>query len=621
MCGIVGYHSSNDHNLVDRAWAVQALAQLRHRGPDGEGKWISPDGKVFLGHTLLSLVDEPCNSLQPIQDERGQFTLSFNGEIYNHKEIKHFLNKNYTIRWKSSTDTEVLLQALHLLGIDKTLLLLRGMFSFALHDSHNNKMYLARDHSGEKPLYFYLSTNELFFASELKALMCNRKLPRRISSEALNYILATGYSPTELCILQGYKKVEPGSYIIYDGDSSQIHHIKYWDVSNLQPARPPYVSLRQSSLCLERLLRNAVEEQLSSAHPAAILLSGGLDSSILTALSVQAREEIQTFSVAFESTGYDESSFSKSISDYFSTKHITVICEPPSIDDLSMLAKQFDEPIIDSSVLACYQCFKAVSSHTKLALGGDGADELFGGYKSYQRALIYNEIRKLVHPVLRDLMSSLSTRLPRGTIGKKALRDLSSEYDRVFDSSQDIFDIPSRYLLSTPLNRLRSASNAKLMHPISAINPIDQRLIVDYKNYLREDLIVKNERASMLNSVEYRMPYLDKRVVELAFTGISPEHKVSRARRKAVLQDVGHRLLPSNFNYNRKKGFSVPVKDWIFEGGLHSILLESERGETLFAHSGVKILDQQARTTTYGAEGIFGLIMLELWRKEFDCTF
>ena len=621
MCGIVGCHSSSDHSVVDLAWATEALAQLRHRGPDGKGKWISSDGKVFLGHTLLSLVDDPCKSSQPVCDERGLFTLSFNGEIYNYQEIKYFLNKHYSIAWTSSTDTEVLLQALLHLGIDKTLSLVRGMFSFALYDSRNNKTYLARDHSGEKPLYFYKTANEIFFSSELKALICNKKLPRRISAEALNYILATGYTPTEMCILKGYEKVEPGSYIIYDGYSSQARAVNYWDVSTLQSARSPHISLMQSSLCLENLLKKAVEEQLSSAHPAAILLSGGLDSSILTALSVQTQEQIQTFSVAFESKSYDETNFSKSIADYFNTRHTTVTCEPPSLDDLAMLAKQFDEPIIDSSVLACHQCFKAVSLHTKLALGGDGADELFGGYKSYQRVLRYNVIRKVFHPFFRDLISSLSISLPRGVRGKKTLSDLSSNYDLIFDSSQDIFDIPSRRLLSTPINRLNSASNTNLMHKVADCNPIEQRLIVDYKNYLREDLIVKNERSSMLNSVEYRMPYLDKRVVELAFTSIPPEHKVTLARRKAVLQDVGRRLLPSNFNYNRKKGFSVPVKEWIFEGGLDSILFESTKGETLFSQSGVNKLCKQARTTAYGSEGIFGLIMLELWRRELDCTF
>ena len=600
---------------------AEALLQLRHRGPDGKGHWISRNSKVFMGHTLLSLVDDPLKSLQPIQDAKSRFTLTFNGEIYNYKEIRRLLDAEYHVAWRSSTDTEVLLQALCLLGIDKTLSLIRGMFSFAIYDSRLNRMYLARDHSGEKPLYFYKSTNELFFASELKALMCNRRLPRRISSEALSYILATGYSPTETCILEGYKKVDPGSYIVFDGNSSQVQAIKYWDISTFQAVSPPCLSLSQSSHRLESILRKAVEEQLSCIHPAGILLSGGLDSSILTALSVQTQKEIRTFSVAFESRTYDESDIAKSISDYFDTKHTTVICHPPSVDDLSILAKQFDEPIIDSSVLACYQCFKAVRAHTKLAIGGDGADELFGGYKSYQRALIFATIRRLIHPFLRDLVSGLSISLPRGTRGKKALSDLSSKHDRVFDSSQDIFDIPSRLLLATSKNKLSHASNAGLIHSACAKDPIHQRLIIDYKNYLREDLIVKNERASMLNSVEYRMPYLDKRLVELAFADIPSEHKVSPYMRKAVLQDVGRRLLPSDFNYNRKKGFSVPVKDWLVHGELDSVLLESAKGETLFAQYGVNKICQQAKQTAYGSEGIFGLIMLELWRREYECTF
>lgn len=621
MCGIVGYHSSSDQSSVDPVWTVNALAQLRHRGPDGLGQWISPDRKVFLGHTLLSLLDEPSNSSQPVRDSGSRFTLSFNGEIYNYKEIKEFLDSKYSVAWRSSTDTEVLLQALSTLGIDKTLPLLRGMFSFALYDSQKNRMYLARDHSGEKPLYFYKCNGELFFSSELKALLCNRKLPRRISWEALNYTLATGYSPTELCIVEGYKKLEPGHYIIYDGNSDQVQQIRYWDISAPQLAIPPSLTLRQSSFRLEEILKDAVEEQLNSAHSAAILLSGGLDSSILTALSVQTQENIKTFSVVFESTDYDESDFSQSISDYFNTKHTRVICKQPSLDELSILARQFDEPIIDSSMLACHQCFKAVSSHTKLALGGDGADELFGGYNSYQRMLKYSVIRRLIHPLLRDLISSFSIGLPRGAKGKKALNDLSSKYDLALDTSQDIFDIPSRHLLSTPKNRLLYASNERLVCSMPAHNMIGQRLLIDYKNYLREDLIVKNERSSMLNSVEYRMPYLDKRIIELAFTGIPLEHKVSLSRRKAVLQDVGRRLLPSTFNYKRKKGFSVPIKDWIFNGGLESILLESTKGEKLFAQHGVNQLCQQAKRTAYGAEGIFGLIMIELWRREYDCTF
>jgi len=622
MCGIVGYAAGPHGEPVDLEWAHKSVYHLKHRGPDGNGNWISEDNRIFIGHTLLSLVEEPSESAQPIHDSSGRYVLAFNGEIYNHKELRLLIERKAEIRWISGTDTESLLQALIHLGVNDTLRIARGMFAFSFYDKYRKITILARDRSGEKPLYYLKASNSIYYSSELKALLCNKRLPRRISTEALNYLLATGYSPTDLCILDGYSKVEPGSYINFDSKTGNYIEQKYWRIEDCISHPERGISLDQNSSYLEYILRESITEQLEARMEPAILLSGGLDSSILTAIASQMRPRIKTFSVLFNKFSQEDAIHSHLISQYFNTDHHDIICQPPTENDLRLIARQFDEPIIDSSVLACNQCFKEIKCHTNIAIGGDGADELFGGYPTYQRMLHYRKLREFLPPSIRRLMAEISGLMPRGVKGKKALQDLSPINDNVIDSSQNIFDIPSRIALGSYENRLLKAEDTMLRYDSNMRDDwLLTKLLIDYKSYLREDLIVKNERTSMLHSVELRLPYLDHRVVSAAFGRISSDQKVSYTNKKIILKEIGKRLLPESYNYNRKQGFSVPIKRWLKENDFEAVLFESSSGEKLFPQAGMKTLVNQAKMTSYGSEGIFGLIMIELWRQEYNCIF
>lgn len=366
MCGIVGIAGKSPE--LDRRWLATGRDSMTHRGPDDAGEWWSADGCVGLAHRRLSIVDLSPLGHQPMHMPDRGLSIVFNGEIYNHNALRDELSRLGST-FRSHSDTEVLLAAYAAWG-EECLSRLNGMFAFAIYDALQQKVFLARDRAGEKPLFYRWANGSLQFASELKALLANKANPRRINSEALDCYLAVGYVPGERCILQGYNKLPPAHALRFDLQSGQVQVWRYWRPPELAAAQstPNEVSLLDE---LETLIEDAVRGQMMADVPVGVLLSGGVDSSLVTAMAVRASNKVQTFTIGFPGHGkLDETEHARLIARHFGTRHTELMAEDATVDLLPHLARQFDEPMVDSSMIPTFLVSQLVRQHCTVALGG-----------------------------------------------------------------------------------------------------------------------------------------------------------------------------------------------------------------------------------------------------------
>ena len=620
MCGIVGIISKDvfdNRNLLNLA-----LDSMAHRGPDGSGVWWSEDGCVGLGHRRLAIIDLSSLAQQPMQDITGSLTIVFNGEIYNYHDLRReLIEKGYIFR--SHSDTEVILAAYRQWGID-CVSRLNGMFAFAIYDSKQRNIFLARDRAGEKPLFYSLNNGTLRFASELKGLLVDPSFSHRINHDALDTYLTIGYVPGDLCIVQGANKLPAAHAMLFDLKSRSFKIWKYWE---LPPSPTLYEASHIDETALlsefEDLLQDAVQKQLTADVPVGVLLSGGVDSSLITAMAARTSNTIKTFTVGFSGFDkYDESSHARLIADYFGTEHIELNAGKASPDLLPLLARQYDEPMADSSMIPTYLVSRLVRQHCKVALGGDGGDELFGGYAHYDRLLWKQQNVAWIPAMLKMLVASgASTMLPVGFKGRNWLLSLACDLNHELPTIATFFDGPVRQRLlgdhGSPLVgeyiwQSRVPSEHELLQRVTRM---------DFKNYLAEDILVKVDRASMMNSLELRAPLLDHRVVEFAFGRVPSFIKTSSTERKIFLKKLGAKLLPSEFDLQRKQGFSVPLTSWLRKGpwrdSFHDILLDTN------AFFNKKTILELLRGQDKGFnnnERLFNLVLFELWRREYSMS-
>lgn len=615
MCGILGIASLNPYN--NSSWFTSALGSLLHRGPDDSGEWWSEDLCVGLAHRRLSIVDLSFSAHQPMHCSNHGLTLVFNGEIYNFKELRSELMA-LGFHFHSNSDSEVLLAAYHQWG-ERCLNKLNGMFAFALHDARSKCIFLARDRAGEKPLYYWLRGGAISFASELKALLQDPSLDRRIDPDSLDCFLGLGFVPGQKSILRQVKKLPPAHSLRFDLETGTTSLKRYW-------APPSIDSLAQDSSDhelvseLEILLEQAVQRQLFADVPVGILLSGGLDSSIVTALAAKVRSKVKTFTVRFPgSARHDESEHARRIADFFGTDHLTLDAEPSTVDLLPILARQFDEPMNDSSMVPTFLVSRLIRQHCKVALGGDGGDELFGGYTHYDRMLKLKERFGGYPRPLRSLVAATGRGLlPIGFKGSNWLQALDINFEQDVPLIATYFDHAARRALLGVDNQ---ASELFWNQETPKSGDLIQRATrMDFENYLPEDILVKVDRASMLNSLEVRAPMLDQKVMEFAFQKVPSRLKATSTARKIILRSLAKRLLPSSFDVSRKQGFSIPIANWLESGPWLAFFKEVllDRQQTTFnRHFIEKLFKGQAAGRSNG-ERLFGLVMFELWRREYQ---
>ncbi len=550
-------------------------ARLTHRGPDSDGKFVLPH--VALAIRRLSIIDLETGN-QPLSNEGGEITLVFNGEIYNYRELRRGLSERGH-HFKTQSDGEVIAHLYEEQGPD-CLRELNGMFAIALWDSGRKRLLLARDRAGEKPLYYWRGGQTLLFASEIKSLFEYPGIGRAMDPAALTQYFFYGHFPSPRSAYAEIKKLPAAHFMVVEGGN--LHIDAYWRPQDyLRSREQPPVTPREERELVEELavrLRQAAESRLVSDVPLGVFLSGGVDSSTIVAImSELSPGNISTFSVNFPEKTFNEEPYSTLVAKRFRTQHHVLTADKPSMyQALMKLADHLDEPVADPAVIPTYMISRFAREHIKVALSGEGSDELFGGYPTYLGARLADYYLKLPGVVRRHFFGRLQRLLPVSSgavpIGLFLRRFLSyaekppaerhhiwfgmfnpTEVDQLFAPDWAGPKPPSREIFS-PLARVLEGARFD--------ETVSQMLYLDFRLYLEDNLLVKIDRASMACSLELRTPFLDHRLIEFA-EGLPGDLKVRRFQLKYILKKAVERWLPKDIVYRQKRGFSVPIASWM----------------------------------------------------------
>lgn len=592
MCGIAGLFNASAQSSPTRKILEEMSQSLVHRGPDSGGIWVDSQDGVGFAHRRLSIVDLGQSGDQPIRSRDGAFIMAFNGEIYNHLEIREKLSLQFgTFPWVGHSDTETLVEAFSHWGVAGTLQHIRGMFAVALWDVHHRRLQLIRDRFGEKPLYFGVMGGILGFASELKAL---KKIPGwqfEPSLEALDGLLRFGYIQGPSSIYKSISQIPPGSSVTFSKESLERNHspdpARYWSFAqraNLEMSRSVQSpSLDDAAAELDHILSLSVREQLLGDVPVGAFLSGGIDSSLVVGLMQKhASQPVKTFSIGFEDSQYDESRFARKIAKELGTDHYSLkLTSADAQEIIPTLATVYDEPFADSSQIPTVLVSQLARRHVTVSLSGDGADELFGGYERYRKAsaLIKSltgtpqPLRKIGSNALRAGLRIIEQQRWAGhgkTGGGKFLAQQSQKISKIAAMLEAGSEIEMYKKFVATGNPSLIFSEGVSVAPDSGVDlPIHgdlvhQMMALDTTSYLTDDLLVKVDRAAMSQSLETRMPFLDERVVQYAWSlptwmKVGPGKEQSKLVLKKVL---GQYVSPALLD-RPKQGFAIPLADWM----------------------------------------------------------
>lgn len=622
MCGIVGVVGQAPQQSRD--WLAEAVSVLHHRGPDGSGVWWSNDGHAGLGHTRLAIVDLSASGDQPMHSIDGRHAIVFNGEIYNYRELGRQL-AGLGHEFASDSDTEVLLAAYRQWGPD-CLEHLVGMFAFAIYDQVDRVLFAARDRAGEKPLFYRRQSGRLSFASELKGLFADPSLPRRVDAEALDQYLACGYVPAGQCIIQGVNKLPPAHALRFDGRSGAFRCWRYWQLPE-EPEPEALYHANENDLLdeMQSLLQTSVEQQLHAEVPVGVLLSGGVDSSLVAALAARVHATVKTFTLCMpRHAGFDETVHARLVARHLGTEHHELEIDEPEVGLLPELARQYDEPLADASMIPTCLITRAISRHCKVAIGGDGGDELFSGYPHHSRQLrLARQTRWLPPALRRPLFGLASSLMPVNARGHGLLQSLAVDYGHDLIPTTALFLPRHRrdLLLAQSPGCAEQANQLRIPQTRDLLQRITRS---DFSAYLADDLLVKVDRAAMMNSLEVRAPILDHRLVEFAFSKVPAHLRATESSRKILPKRLTERLLPEAFDRVRKQGFSIPYETWIrsgdWGGWFAQVLLDDAPGSPLQRRP-IEAMFRQMAAGRNMAPKLFALLMLELWRREYAISF
>jgi asparagine synthase (glutamine-hydrolysing) len=609
MCGICGIATARGAASPDQLAAMSRT--LVHRGPDSDGVFV--DGPAGLAARRLAIIDLATGD-QPIGNEDGRITVVQNGEIYNYRELRDEL-EHAGHRFSTSGDTEVLVHLYEEHGAAFAERL-RGMFAIALWDAQRSRLVLARDPYGIKPLYYRERADELAFASELRAL------PRgEIDLDALEAFLAFNSVPGPLTIFRDVRKLPPGHVLTWESGRSEL--IRY---ARPAPADAAEVRGEDEAELVEELrarMRDSVRAHLVSDVPVGVLLSGGIDSSLLAALAAQeASEPLRTFSIGFEERSFDELADARLVAERYGTEHRELVLRPDAALLLPALAEAFDEPFADSSALPTYLVSQLAAEDVKVALSGEGGDELFGGYYTYAADLLA-ERTGWAAPFLRPLVERLPSSSARASFDYKAKRFVRAAHLPPLERHhgwKEIFSPAARAELTgrgngwDPVDLLRArfaeTEGADLLARLQD---------VDLGTYLVDDLLVKTDRASMAHSLEARVPFLDPVVTNFALS-LPTRHKVRGLRKKVLLRKAAAPLVPPELLGRRKRGFSIPAAAWL-RGELEPFARDTLSPETLrrqgFFRPEVvtRLLDDHVAGREDLSRQLWGLLSFTLWHE------
>ncbi len=561
MCSILGYF-----NTKNSFSEIEVLnSRLSHRGPDNSTlKEYRFRGKnLFLAHNRLAIQDLDSRANQPMESER--YIIVFNGEIYNHLELRKRCNKK---SWLTHSDTETLLALFETFDIEKTISMLIGMFAIGLFDKVEEKLYLIRDRVGIKPLYWTHQKGEFAFSSELKGF--SDRLKSRKSNRALIEFMSFGYTPANSSFYEYIYKLEAGHYLIFDG--SRIYKNRYWHL----PKDKIEIDYQEAVEEVERLIRSSIRYRLLSDIEVGSFLSGGVDSSLVSSIMQQSsNKKIKTFTIGFEDKRYNEATYAKEIAKRIGSEHYEYIFKISDVVDLmSSMDRYYDEPFGDASALPTMLLAKFIKERVSVALSGDGGDELFLGYDRYFFLHKYFNILKNIPQPLRDILSTLFKYSNQDRLEKMS-------YPIKHLTKDNLYSVMATYVkpwtMSSIFSRefieesFRDSGYLEFLNIVefNPNDPFDNYSKIDFYRYLPDDILTKLDRATMRYSLEARVPLLDHRLVEFAYS-LPTEIKLKNGA-KSILKDILYRQLPRELIDRPKMGFAVPLKEW-FRGELKDIL-------------------------------------------------
>lgn len=546
MCGILGC-VQNDALLPPIRFELM-LETLAHRGPDGSGVKISDEGRVLLGHRRLAIIDLSPAGTQPMSNEDGMVWLTFNGEIYNYRDLKAEL-AGLGHRFHSATDTEVVVHAWEEWGTD-CVHRLRGIFAFGLWDNRKKQLFLARDHMGVKPLYYSRYAGRFTFASQPRAILADDDFPKRVDATGLRDYFAFGYIPFDHCAFAGMHKLPAGHWAILEGGRLEIQ--RYWQVHYC----PEHTDPHEAATRVQEQLVIAVNSQLVADVPVGCFLSGGIDSSLLVAIA-QSQTKLRTFTIGFQEEASDERAYARKVARLFNTEHHEEILARPQVErSILELAEYYDEPFDPNGPMPFMEVARLSRRHnTVVALGGDGADELFSGYLRYddfdRPAWVPMGRPRLWWQKLRNL----------GLLGTRRLH--AGDIDRFFSYEGCLTESDQDKVFTAEFMRNISGRATDSLRPFfqEGLPAVTAAQLADTNHYLVDHVLCKIDRAAMASGVEARVPFLDQELVKTAFS-IPVDIHYRRGERKALLKQAARTFLPPDILTPRKKGFSSPMHLW-----------------------------------------------------------
>ena len=591
MCGIAGYLVPESSSKAYSNSLIDMTRVLSHRGPDDEDIWTEPSSGIGLGHRRLSILDTSEMGRQPMQSASGRYRIIFNGEIYNYRQLRQNLERRNRpdeapLDFRGNSDTEIMLAAIEAWGLLGALQQFVGMFAFALWDARDRVLHLVRDRMGIKPLYYGKVNGAFIFASELKSICQFPGFTKEVDRHALSLLMRFGYIPTPHSIYQGIFKLTQGTILSITDKGSPMIPQPYWSLKDVAETgmREPFCGTElEAADQLDALLRDAVKLRMISDVPLGAFLSGGIDSSTVVAMmQSQSSSSIKTFSIGFEDKQFDESHYAKTIAEYLKTDHTELVVRPQdALDIIPRLPTLYDEPFADVSQIPTFILSQLAREQVTVSLSGDGGDELFCGYDRYMVASsLFNSLSRIPKPLRFGLSNILSQISPNGW--NRTLSPLIKFLKLRWQRSKPGFLVP-RFAELLKFNKRQELYQQMISHwnqPIvlsanesvptfgienpwsSSDNFIEELMFLDMMTYLPDDILTKVDRASMGVGLEVRVPLLDHRVVEFAWS-LPLSFKLQGKTGKAILRQVLKKYLPTEMFDRPKMGFAVPIGDWL----------------------------------------------------------
>ncbi|VAX38372.1 Asparagine synthetase [glutamine-hydrolyzing] [hydrothermal vent metagenome] len=572
MCGLVGIWETNQSTTEEelRANIGKMTAVIAHRGPNDSGIWVHQQSGIALGHRRLSIIDLSEAGHQPMQSPDGRYQLVYNGEIYNHHELRQELLQR-GCSFRGSSDTEVLLHAIAEWGLQKTLPRLNGMFAFAIWDQKKQSLQLVRDRLGIKPLYYGWFGKTFLFASELKSIRQHPHFEANINRDALALFLKHNYIPAPYSIYSGIQKLPQGKWL--EVSQATLPHVRietWWSLQKIIIEQQQSLftgSNAEAVTQLDQLLSDAIKIRMEADVPLGAFLSGGIDSSLVVALmQKQSSQRVKTFTIGFEEEAFNEAGDAKKIAAHLGTDHTELFATPQdALDVIPQLPALFDEPFADSSQIPTYLVSKMTQQSVTVSLSGDGGDELFCGYNRYfDYAKVWNKLQRIPCKSAMAWLSHLGSYLFRGT-------RLSNK----FRNRANLFSLQNAAMVYQQLN-IHWAQNQQTVIGAAQDDSLfsnankwvdlpdcrEEWMWLDAVTYLPDDILVKVDRASMGTSLEARVPLLDHRVVQFAWQ-LPFSHKVNANKGKLILRNLLAKYVPLELFDRPKKGFGVPIDTWL----------------------------------------------------------